>query len=85
MLTNIPISKFYSVSSVDSISAPLAIGSIEDLDYFADLVHDEQLLLQVGVGNDECLLLFKLPWEELASIIDTSRENKKNGLHSEKN
>lgn len=76
MLSNVPVAKFYSLSSIESPAAPLSVGGIQDLDYVADLLHDEQVILNVGVSNEECVIVLNLKWEEIADIIDTARKNK---------
>ena len=78
MLTNIPYAKFYSVASNENATAPIAVGDMHEMDYVADLLHDDQLVLFQGIGEEECYLLFNIKWEELANIVDTARVNKKN-------
>ena len=78
MLTNIPYAKFYQIASTENPAAPIAVGDMHDMDYVADLLHDNQLVLETGIADEECFLLFNVDWKELADIVDTARGNKKN-------
>jgi len=78
MLTNIPFAKFYSIASTENPVSPIAVGDMNDMDYVADLLHDNQLVLETGISDEECFLLFNISWEELANIVDTAKGNKLN-------
>jgi hypothetical protein len=77
MLSKIPYAEFYSVSAIEAPAAPIAVGGIKEMDYVADLLNDEQLVLYTGIADEECILIFNVEWKQLASIVDTARSNMK--------
>jgi hypothetical protein len=85
MLSDIPYAQFYSIAAIESPAAPILVGGIKEMDYVADLLNDEQLVLYTGISNEECLLIFNVEWKNLADIVDTARSNMKNEPEEDNN
>jgi hypothetical protein len=85
MLSDIPYAQFYSVSAIESPAAPILVGGLKEMNYFADLVDDKQLVLFTGISEQECLLMFNIDWRDLADIVDTAKSNMKDEIEENNN
>ena len=73
MITEIPNANFYSLSSIESPSAPVAVGGKGIMDEVGRLITDENIVLEVGISGDECLLMLDLPTVQIIDIVDEAK------------
>ena len=75
MLTNIPLANFYELSSYESPAAPIAVGGLMMMNEVGTMLEDEDVIIEMGYTDEECLLLINRPFEELTQIVDNARAN----------
>ncbi len=73
MITNIPNANFYSLSPMESPSTPVAVGGKGMMNEVGRLLTDEDIVLETGIANDECMLMVNLTFLEITTLVDKAR------------
>lgn len=73
MITNIPNANFYSLSPIESPSTPVAVGGRGIMDEVGRLITDDDVVLEMGISGDECMLMLNLPMIEIIDIVDKAK------------
>lgn len=80
MITEIPNANFYSLSPISSPSTPVAVGGLAMMNAVGKYLTNNDIVLITGISDEECMIMVKQTFEEIASMVDVSKVDLDNAI-----
>lgn len=73
MISNVPKANFYSIASIETPSSPVAVGGRGVMNEVGRFIKNNNIIVQMGISEDECLLLLNLTPVEVIDIVEKAK------------